>query len=185
VSLQDIQLIGRGARYNPYELPRSYKRDSEEDNMLSLFATRNLEFDKYKRKFDNDPYDKGRVLETFVYHFVKTGTFLESLQRDLLGEGIISEGVEKKTITMKQKFLESETYQKGFVLVNQTVKRTKTKGDEIDTTFKRIIKAGSYNLRARGLSDFEQNQIVAGQKVDVIRITEEFFPLPIIKILQI
>jgi type III restriction enzyme len=123
VSLQDIQLIGRGARYNPYELPRSYKRDSEEDNMLSLFATRNLEFDKYKRKFDNDPYDKGRVLETFVYHFVKTGTFLESLQRDLLGEGIISEGVEKKTITMKQKFLESETYQKGFVLVNQTVKR--------------------------------------------------------------
>ena len=121
------------------------------------------------------------MLETFVYHFVKTGTFLESLQRDLLGEGIISEGVEKKTITMKQKFLESETYQKGFVLVNQTVKRTKTKGDEIDTTFKRIIKAGSYNLRARGLSDFEQNQIVAGQKVDVIRITEEFFPLPIIR----
>ena len=180
VSLQDIQLIGRGARYMPYELPRSYRRDEADDNMLTLFAGRNLEFDRYKRKFDNDPYDKGRVLETFVYHFVKTGTFLESLQRDLLGEGVISEGIEKKTIKMKRQFLESETYKKGFVLVNQTVKRTKTKGDEIDTTFKRVIKAGSYNLRSRGLSDVEQNQIIAGQKVDIIHITEEYFPLPII-----
>lgn len=181
VSLQDIQLIGRGARYCPYELPRTYKQDEEDNTMLDLFGSRGLEFDKYKRKFDNDPYDTGRVLETFVYHFVKTGTFLDNLQRDLLGEGIISEGVEKKTITMKQAFIESETYKSGFVLVNQTIKRTKTKGEEIDTTFKQVIKANKYTLRARGLSDREQNQIIAGQKVDVIRITDEFFPLPIIR----
>ncbi len=180
VSLQDIQLIGRGARYCPYELPKTYKQDDNQA-MLEVFAGRSLEFDRYKRKFDNDPYDKGRVLETFVYHFVKTGTFLENLQRDLLGEGIISEGIEKKTIAMKQKFLDSETYKKGFVLVNHTEKRTKTLGEEIDTTFNRIIKAGLYNLRARGLSDYEQNQTVASYKVAVIRITEEFFPLPIIR----
>ncbi len=181
VSLQDIQLIGRGARYNPYELPKSYSRDEEADGMLSLFAARNLEFDTYKRKFDNDPYDTGRVLETFVYHFVKTGTFLESLQRDLMGEGIISEGVEKKTITMKQQFLQSDTYRKGFVLVNHTIKRTKTTSDEIDTTFNRVIKAGSYNLRAKGLSDREENQIIAGQKTQLIRISEDYFPLPVIR----
>ncbi len=181
VSLQDIQLIGRGARYMPYELPRSYKRDEEESGMLSLFAGRNLEFDRYKRKFDNDPLDRGRALETFFYHFVKTGTFLENLQRDLLGEGIISEGVEKKTITMKQKFLDSDTYKKGFVLVNHTVKRTKTTDEEIDTTFNRPIIARAYNLRTAGLTDREQNQIIAGQKTDVIHITEEYFPLPIIR----
>ncbi len=180
VSLQDIQLIGRGARYCPYELPLSYKKD-EEKMALGLFGARGLEFDKYKRKFDKEPLDRGRVLETFVYHFVKTGTFLENLQRDLLGEGIISQGVEKKTITMKQKFLESDTYKKGFVLVNKTEKRTKTKEDEIDTTFKRVIKAGLYNLRARSLSDIEQNQIIAGNKVAVIRMSEEHFPLPIIR----
>lgn len=181
VSLQDIQLIGRGARYMPYELPRSYKRDEQESGMLSMFAGRNLEFDKYKRKFDNDPFDKGRVLETFVYHFVKTGMFLENLQRDLLGEGIINEGVERKTIMLKQKFLESETYKKGFVLVNHTVKRTKTTDEEIDTTFNRTIKAGLYNLRARALSDYEQNQQIAAQKTKVIRITDEFFAEPIIR----
>lgn len=181
VSLQDIQLIGRGARYFPYELPRSYKPD-DDSNKLSLdFAQRNLEFDKDRRKFDNAPFERGRVLETFVYHFVKTGMFLENLQRDLLGEGIINEGVERKTITLKTKFLESETYKKGFVLVNHTVKRTKTTEDEIDTTFNRTIKAGLYNLRSRGLSDYEQNQQIASQKTKVIRITDEFFAVPIIR----
>ncbi len=180
VSLQDIQLIGRGARYCPFELPKKYKRD-EEESVQSLFPGRNLEFDKYKRKFDNEPFDTGRVLETFVYHFVKTGTFLEKLQVDLLGEGIISEGVEKKTITMKEKFLASETYKKGFVLVNKTEKRTKTLSKEIDATFNKRIIARAYNLRSTGLSDVEQNQIVAGQKTDVIRITKEYFSLPIIR----
>lgn len=212
VSLQDIQLIGRGARYCPYELPKSYLRDeltSDELNNLQhssktnklkqekLFGVQeprqtdifsgtydsrlNLSFDKYRRKFDNAPFERGRVLETFVYHFVKTGTFLENLQRDLLGEGIINEGIEKKTINLKQKFLDSETYKNGFVLVNHTEKRTKTLGEEIDTTFNRIIKAGSYNLRARGLSDNEKNQLVAGQKTETISITERYFSLPIIR----
>jgi type III restriction enzyme len=180
VSLQDIQLIGRGARYFPYELPRSYKSDSSENLSLD-FSQRNLEFDKDRRKFDNAPFERGRVLETFVYHFVKTGMFLENLQRDLLGEGIISEGIEQKTITLKQKFIESEIYKKGFVLVNHTVKRTKTTDEEIDTTFNRTIKAGLYNLRARGLSDYEQNQQIASQKTKVIRITDEFFAEPIIR----
>lgn len=176
VSLQDIQLIGRGARYFPYKLPTSYKPDENEQ----LFG-RNLEFDEDRRKFDNAPFERGRVLETFVYHFVKTGVFLENLQRDLLGEGIISEGVEKKTITLKQHFLESETYQKGFVLVNHTQKRTKTTDEEIDTTFNRIIKAGLYNLHTRGLSDYEQNHSIASQQTKTIRITNEFFAEAIIR----
>lgn len=180
VSLQDIQLIGRGARYYPYELPKSYKRDESANETMQFFQ-RNLEFDMYKRKFDNDPLDKGRVLETFVYHFVKTGTFLENLQRDLLGEGIINEGVEKKTISLKQKFLDSDTYKKGFVLVNKSEKRTKTLSEEIDATFNKKIIARAYNLRSVGLSDIEQNQIIAGQKVEVIRLTEEYFSLPIIR----
>jgi type III restriction enzyme len=182
VSLQDIQLIGRGARYMPYELPKRYKSDAEQGMTDSgMFSRRNWEFDKYKRKFDNDPLDRGRVLETFVYHFVKTGMFLDNLQKDLLGQGIINGGVEKKVITMKPEFLESDTYKRGFIFVNGTEKRQRTKDDEIDTTFKRVIKAGSYNLRARGLSDFEQNQIAAGQKIDNIRVNEDFFSLPIIR----
>ena len=44
VSLQDIQLIGRGARYCPYKLPRTYKRDTG-----TMFDSLNLnrETDEY------------------------------------------------------------------------------------------------------------------------------------------
>jgi len=186
VSLQDIQLIGRGARYMPYELPPSYQPDEVVQNQEGLFGSefnvaKNFDFDKYKRKFDRQPHERARILETFVYHFVKTGTFLENLQKDLLGEGIINEGVEKKTITLKQHFLESETYKKGFVFVNKTEKRNKVLGEEIETTFNRIIKAGAYNLRARGLTDYEQNQIIGNQKIEVIRISEEYFSLELIR----
>ncbi|MDP3999837.1 MAG: type III deoxyribonuclease, partial [bacterium] len=175
---QDIQLIGRGARLCPYKLPKEYTRD--EEGMFEEFK-RNVETDIFRRKFDRDPYDTGRALETLVYHFVKTGMFLENLQRDLLGEGIINEGVEEKTIRMKKKFLESETYKNGFVLVNKSIPRDKTSDEEIDTTFNKIIKASSYNLRARALSDYEENQAVASQSTKVIRITPEFFSEPIIR----
>lgn len=107
--------------------------------------------------------------------------FLENLQRDLLGEGIVNEGIEQKTITLKTHFLESETYKKGFVLVNRKQKRTKTTDEEIDTTFNRTIKAGLYNLYSKGLSDYEQNQQIASQRTRSIRITEEFFAEPIIR----
>lgn len=172
VSLQDIQLIGRGARYWPYKLPRQYRRD--EGNMFDNL-TRNLETDKFKRKFDNDPYDTARVLETFVYHFVKTGMFMENLQKDLLGEGIINRGVEQRTIRMKEAFVKSETYKKGFVLVNRQVYRKKTTDEEIDLTFNKVIKAGNYNLRALGVSDREQNVEIVARETATIRMTAEYF----------
>lgn len=174
VSLQDIQLIGRGARLCPYKLPKSYV-----DSGLSF--GNNLSFDPYKRKFDNSPSERGRILETFVYHFVKTGTFLENLQKDLLGEGIINEGVEKKTIQLKSEFLKSDTYQKGFILVNETEQRIRTTHDEINMTFAREIKASSYHLRTKGLSDIVQNQQIASTKYANIQITEDYFSEQIIR----
>ena len=73
VSLQDIQLIGRGARLCPYKLHKSYRLNN--DNLGLFDKEHGYEFDQYKRKFDNAIDEYGRVLETFMYHFVKTGTF--------------------------------------------------------------------------------------------------------------
>ena len=156
VSLQDIQLIGRGARLCPYKLPRAYKISQ----IGGLFdEEHSYEFDPFKRKFDNAPHEHGRILETFFYHFVKTGTFLDNLQYALLDEGIVNKSMEKRTIKLKSEFLNSETYKKGFVLVNQQLYRSKTTDTEIDATFKREIKASTYRLYTRSLTDKEQNKI--------------------------
>ncbi len=101
VSLQDIQLIGRGARYCRFELPESFQ-----DGLLGSYDTI-----PDRRKFDKARREPARILETFFYHFVKTGMFLENLQKELMGEGIISEWVEKRTVEMKPHFLTSETYE--------------------------------------------------------------------------
>lgn len=179
VSLQDIQLIGRGARLCPYRLPALYRRDKMVDNG-SLFLM-NRGTDAYKRKFDNDPNDKGRVLETMVYHFVKTGVFMENLRRDLLGQGIINDGVETRTIHMKQRFIASETYRHGVVLVNGVEKRRKTTADEIDTTFDDVIEARRYLIRSTSMSDKEQNQSQASELSRIIRLTPEYFGKQIIE----
>lgn len=169
VSLQDIQLIGRGARLCPYDLPKTYQ------NKDDLFDSHRYGFDKYKRKFDNAPDESGRLLETFFYHFVKTGAFLNNLQEQLLGEGIINEGVAKKTIRLKDRFLQSETYQKGFVLVNQQEYRSKNKDSEIEATFNREIIARSYQVYSRTLTDRENNQNQASLIHKDIKITSEYF----------
>lgn len=170
VSLQDIQLIGRGARLYPYQLPKAYHNGDD------LFSDNHrYEFNPFKRKFDNAPDAQGRILETFFYHFVKTGVFLENLQKDLLGEGIINEGVEKKTIRLKNDFMQSQTYQKGFVLVNSQEYRRKNKDSEIDLTFKRQIIASPYQLHANALTDKEQNKTLSAIKYKNIKITPEYF----------
>lgn len=174
VSLQDIQLIGRGARYRPFDLPKNF-----EDNMFGSYET-----DPFKRKFDNAPLEVGRILETFFYHFVKTGTFLEKLQEELMGEGIMNEGVERKVIRMKPGFTESDTYKNGFVLVNRTEKRLRTTDEDIDKTFKRAIHASSYQLRARALTDLEQNTQQSSQATAKINIVIDFEDPVILKALM-
>lgn len=172
VSLQDIQLIGRGARYWPYKLPKYYHRDT--GNLFDNINW-NIETNEFKRKFDNDPYDTARILETLVYHFVRTGVFMEELVKELRGEGIINTGVEKRTIRMKEDFMKSDTYQKGFVLANRQIFRKKTTDEEISATFDKVIKASNYNLRSTGISDKQQNQINAAQQTAIIKMTDEFF----------
>lgn len=179
VSLQDIQLIGRGARYYPYKLPRTYRRDRDQGMFASLNLNRATEVDK--RKFDNDPNDTGRALETMVYHFVKTGMFMENLRRDLLGQGIINNGVETRTITLKPKFMASETYQKGVVLVNREVYRKKVSDEEIDTTFSQPIIATSYRIQSADMSDRAQNAAEASHQSTTIQITPEYFDRAIIE----
>lgn len=170
VSLQDIQLIGRGARLCPYKLPKDYRLHDDLFSQSALYDT-----DQYKRKFDKSPYDNGRILETFYYHFIKTGVFLNQLQESLLGEGIINQGMEKRTIHLKPYFMQSQTYQHGFVLVNEQQYRRKTEQSDINKTFNRPLKASFYRLHSRGLTDVEQNQRQRNIQTKTIQLTEDYF----------
>ena len=172
VSLQDIQLIGRGARYCPFSLKDNglYKEGAED-----LFGNSYENIDKAdKRKFDNARKDEMRVLETFFYHFVKTGMFLERLKDELVEGGILDEGVQKIKITLKDNFIESETYKKGFVFVNKTEDRPKLTVDELDEIFSIPLNVSNYRLFGEGLSDKEENALEARKRTVEINLAKDF-----------
>lgn len=171
VSLQDIQLIGRGARLKPYKLSKNYP-------IMQDGVT--LSYDEFKRKFDNAPDDNGRILESFYYHFVKTGVFYDQLKQELLGEGIIDNPKIKRTIYLKDSFIKSDTYKTGFVLANTQKIRQKTEQSLIDETFNCTIKATSYQLYNQTLSDKDNNKRLASQRVDTITLSENYFSRAII-----
>ncbi|WP_206338648.1 hypothetical protein [Formicincola oecophyllae] len=167
VSLQDVQLIGRGARLFPYELPRKY------DN-AGMFS-QDFGTDRYKRKFDRSPQAHERILETMFYHFVKTGAYWEGLKEDLLGEGIINRGSVKITLKLKEHFQKSETYRKGFVLLNKRVQRTEVTERELDAFLQKPLEVRPYELRSESLHDRQRAQAMEALETKKIKLTEEFF----------
>ena len=97
VKLQDVQLIGRGARYCPFLLP-------DEPEINNRFDFDVYENERDKRKFDKTNIDRRKMLETFYYHFVDAGVFREELGKHLVGEGILEEDAKDVSIEMKDVF---------------------------------------------------------------------------------
>ena len=75
---QEVQLIGRGARYFPFD-----DENGEE---------------KYKRKFDNNPDELKSFLEILTYHSFNDVSFIKSLEEGLRNEGLLTDKDRKKII---------------------------------------------------------------------------------------
>jgi type III restriction enzyme len=81
-TISEAQLIGRGARYNPFKI-------SESD-------------DEYKRKFDEDTENDLRILEELYFHIYAESTYISDLRQALIEEGLIDENICTKKINFKR-----------------------------------------------------------------------------------
>ena len=104
-TIQEAQLIGRGARYYPYTL-REYD------------VTNNLDHDK--RKFIDGDDNPLRICDTLLYHCVDEPRYIYDLRRALkeTGFGDDEEGHEF-TYILKNSFRESKDYKEGKLFVNR------------------------------------------------------------------
>lgn len=111
-STSEAQLIGRGARYYPFE----YKDE-----------------DKYKRKFDVDFTNPLRYLEQMYFHSVNKSDYITGLKKELSKIGLMDNEDEIKEVKLKLKssFLNDELYKKGVVYVNAKVPKDKSKINSI------------------------------------------------------
>ena len=103
-TMQEAQLIGRGARYMPFCDP---------DNRDLL---------KDRRKYDGDAANLCRVVEKLHYHSAYNPRYIQELHNALVNTGIVPESRMRLKLFMKDGFKKSRLYKKGVVFVNEQKK---------------------------------------------------------------
>lgn len=99
-TIQEAQLIGRGARYCPFDFDAK---------------------DRFKRKFDNDLEHPLRVCETLHYHCSYNPRYIDELTTALKQIGIVEEERKEYELTLKKTFKSSKLYKSGFLYSNRKV----------------------------------------------------------------
>ncbi|MDP2365560.1 MAG: type III restriction endonuclease, partial [Ignavibacteria bacterium] len=116
----EVQLIGRGVRYFPF----NYK-----DKPFR------------KRKFDDDLQHELRVLEEFYYHSDDEHRYLSELKNELKSKGYIDDKKISKTFALNEKFKDSSFYKEIKLWINQQLdnpSRKKLNLDEIKKELENI-----------------------------------------------
>lgn len=102
-TMAEAQLIGRGARYYPFEIEGQKS---------------------YQRRFDNDSTNKQLFLETLHYHTMNEPQYLKQLVGSLKQMDLPT-GEDKKNppieIKVKSSFKKTEAYKKGKIYYNEVV----------------------------------------------------------------
>lgn len=114
-TISEVQLIGRGARYNPFSLPEK------------LLAS-NIKDEKAKRKFDDNEENELRILEEFYYHAKYNHRYINELQNELINQGLRDEKEKIKiTLKLKEDFKKTVLYKTGKIFINKPILKDKTK----------------------------------------------------------
>lgn len=126
-TMGEAQLIGRGARYFPFQL------DIAEDN--------------YKRKFDEDIENELRVIETLHYHSAHNPKYIEEIKSALTEMGILPEKYVQRDLFIKKEFKETEFWKEGVVFINDRKQNPRTEifslqDAKIEKNYKYEMKTG-------------------------------------------
>lgn len=99
----EAQLIGRGARYCPFEVP---------ETSMPIGS----------RKFDNELENRLRILETLHYHSSHNPRYVQELKTALTNSGIISSNGHEVHEKLKESFKKTRLYINGYVFTNEQEK---------------------------------------------------------------
>lgn len=104
IKIKDVQLIGRGARYFPFELIPSGDADA-----------------RFKRKFDGGLLEDLRALEEMHYHSRNNSRFIESLTNALQDAGLQDKGGKEFSYSVKDALKQTQFWKKGELFLNAKV----------------------------------------------------------------
>lgn len=125
-TMQEAQLIGRGARYMPFADP--------ERTTLPIDM----------RKYDNDVVNPLRQIETLHYHCANNPRYIQELHTALVKTGIKADEYIQQDLFFKENFTNNDLYQKGLVFSNRRVPYAEY---ENDGTIGKEVKEKTYTVK--------------------------------------
>lgn len=146
-TMSEAQLIGRGARYCPFQI--------------------NAEQSIYTRKFDTDLENEMRICEELYYHSAYNPRYIDELNTALEEIGIKAKETKEIDLKLKENFKQTTFYKTGFVFINEQKKYDRAdifslSSTLIDTTHKVSLKTGftktSVAFGKQDKSDLEKKQ---------------------------
>ena len=99
-TMQEAQLIGRGARYYPFNDPNIAGRTS-------------------MRKYDDDLKNPLRIIEKLHYHSQHNPRYIQELHKALADTGIVADKYIEVEENLKDTFKQSRLYQSGVIFKNE------------------------------------------------------------------
>lgn len=142
-TVQEIQLIGRGVRYFPF----NYN-----------------EHEKNKRKFDNSLENPMRVLEEFYYHSDDDVRYLDELKRELKNKGFIQENRCIKRFGLKDAFKQSSFYKEIKIWKNDRLDNPERRRRTLSELEKEFL----FEFTTREFALKEQQVLLDKDKDDVL-----------------
>lgn len=100
-TVSEAQLIGRGARYCPFQIEP--------------------EQEKYKRKYDTDIDNAMRICEELYYHCQNDSRYIVELNNALREIGVDMEKVVVREYVLKEDFKTDSLYREGIVFTNERI----------------------------------------------------------------
>ena len=111
VTVSEAQLIGRGARYCPFQLSKEQL--------------------KYQRKYDLDLDNELRICEELYYHCQNDSRYISELHDALREIGIDLDKTVTRHYSLKDDFKNEEIYKSGYIFINDRVIKSRESVKEI------------------------------------------------------
>lgn len=161
-TISEAQLIGRGARYYPFQI--------------------NDEQNKFTRKYDDSIKDELRILEELYYHSKQDSKYISELTKELVSTGIMADNKIRLDVHVKNEIKKTNFWKSGLIFLNQKVandnKNIKSLKDLIkDTAFKYKVKTG----QVLETLAFEEKQVLKNEELSQKNIKINQFDKSIIR----
>lgn len=115
-TISEAQLIGRGARYCPFQL------DEEQP--------------KFQRKYDDDITNEMRICEELYYHCQNDHRYVTELQNALREIGLDTDNIIQREYILKENFKSDDFYKLGLVFINEREVKSRKEVHELLPTIR-------------------------------------------------